>query len=263
MIRLGDKGLPVSNLQIKLKSQGFLDGPPSGIFDAETYSAVRYFQATHLGPDGKFLETDGIVGPATQWALDNPSGVSQSSGLSPKIPAGLTVKRDAVLHVAEKEHAAKVRAEPDGSNWGDGIIKYGRRPGWAWCALFTTWVWRQAGVIDFKEPGTYYLLQRATKAGWFYSLNSDDYRARIPGNALLWQHGNRTGHVSIIARVSESGDKFNTFGGNEGNRVKFGVRDMNSRDLAGFINPFGDDEQPKDFERGLVESNKVEGGATR
>ena len=110
----------------------------------------------------------------------------------------------------------------------------------------------------------------ADKLGMFYPLESDDERAIIPGNALLFQHKNaagtwtRTGHISILLRVDDDAEEFNTVGGNEGNRVKVGNRSRKrSKDLIGFINPFPSVEQQADFERGLIVANSVDKLSTR
>jgi len=279
MLKMGDQGQGVLELQRILRAQGFYGGELNGAFDEATLEAIKHFQTTHIGAGGDFLAADGVVGPETEWAIAHPGGDAQKSNLindlwkqetpQPPIPAGLTPARAGALRYAFSEHKAGVHETPDGSNWGGGIQKYGGRPGWSWCCLFVTWCWRQARVVDFSEPGTYNLLKRAEAKGWFYPLDSTDPRARIPGNALLWQHGDRTGHISLIARVGERSRpagapmQYNTIGGNEGNRVKFGIRDERSHGLVGFINPFGPDEQPPDFERGIIAAKSVEGLKTR
>ena len=262
ILEMGMAGADVRNLQNILIAQGFAV-EQTGIFDHQTDEQVRRFQTTHIGQDGKFLEADGKVGPITQWALTHPSGNAQCNGLYSPIPEGLTPMRNKVLTLALDQRRLGVHEVPNGANWGGGIEKYGGRPGWSWCCLFVTWVWRNAGIIDFKEASTWTMLQIATKKGWFYPLRSDDARATIPGNAFIWQHGNRTGHISLIFAVDESGKHFNTIGGNEGNRVKFGVRDLDSKDLVGTINPFGPTEQPSDFKRGIVSAKSVESDTTR
>jgi len=283
ILRFGDKGEEVKRVQEILKQQGFFKGEPLGNFQSLTLAAVKYFQSTHIGPDGKFLEIDGIVGSDTWWALDHPSVKEQRNFIEPCIPDGLSPMRKKALEIALIERGKGVHEVPDGSNWGPEIKKYGGSPGWAWCCLFATWCYRQAGMFNIKEPSTYDFWKLAEKNGWFYPLDSKDPRAYIPGNAFLIQHkgpkGNwtHTGHIALIARVAFGGEcapnvvspapsqamKFNTVAGNEGNRVKFGIRTIKCKDLVGFINPFPEEEQPLDFERGIIQAQSVERATTR
>lgn len=72
-LRRGSKGKYVTLLQVKLISQGYSCGSTGadGDFGQNTEKAVKLFQQEHDGPDGKDLKVDGIVGPATWWALDH------------------------------------------------------------------------------------------------------------------------------------------------------------------------------------------------
>jgi len=283
LLKIGSSGPDVKTLQDKLASLGFFRGINSGIFNSETEEAIKQFQVRHIGPDKQFLDPDGIVGPATAWALEHHSGDDQCNFLDPEIPEGLSPLREQTLRIARAEWKKGVRETSN--NWGLEISKYGGRAGWSWCCLFVTWCWRQAGVQIGKEPSTFDLWMAAIRNGWFYPLESKEPIALIPGNALLFQHQSnghwtRTGHISLIARVGSGvapiaaigapkaqevlGMQFNTFGGNEGNRVKFGIRSDKSKDLIGFINPFPPDEQPLDFERGIIlNARSVENDTTR
>jgi len=269
VLKFGDKGEEVKRLQEILQRQGFFKGSPRGNFQSLTLAAVKYFQSTHIGPDGKFLKIDGVVGPNSWWALEHPSGKNQRNFIEPAIPDGLSPMRKKVIETALLEHKKGVHEAPNGSNWGPEIKKYGGSPGWAWCCLFATWCYRQAEVLYIKEPSTYKFWKTTDQKGWFYPLGSKDPLAYIPGNAFLIQHkgpkGNwtHTGHIGLIARVSEKNDQFNTVAGNEGNRVKFGIRTVKCRELVGFINPFPEDEQPTGFEHGIIQASNVEGATTR
>ena len=64
-LKYGDKGDEVLKLQRLLAKAGFFKGEPSGSFNVVTRDAVTYFQQSHLGSDGSFLDVDGVVGPAT------------------------------------------------------------------------------------------------------------------------------------------------------------------------------------------------------
>ena len=72
-IKRGSKGKWVQLAQVKLISQEYSCGPQGadGDFGKNTEAAVKLFQQEHDGPDGKALKVDGIIGPATWWALDH------------------------------------------------------------------------------------------------------------------------------------------------------------------------------------------------
>ncbi len=70
LLQRGDSGDEVSNLQEALSQKGFFDGPITGFFGELTEAAVIRFQ------EANGLDADGIVGPATEAALN----VSSSSG---------------------------------------------------------------------------------------------------------------------------------------------------------------------------------------
>ena len=72
-IRRGSKGKWVTLAQVKLISQGYSCGTSGadGDFGANTEKAVKAYQREHDGPDGKALKVDGVIGPATWWALDH------------------------------------------------------------------------------------------------------------------------------------------------------------------------------------------------
>jgi peptidoglycan hydrolase-like protein with peptidoglycan-binding domain len=63
LLRRGDKGPAVKDLQKQLNAKGFNCGAADGIFGPKTESAVKAFQkAAHIA-------VDGIVGPQTKAAL--------------------------------------------------------------------------------------------------------------------------------------------------------------------------------------------------
>lgn len=64
VLRLGDRGDAVRQLQERLKGLGFYNGPVDGIFGEQTETAVKQAQTDNN------LTVDGIVGPATWGALD-------------------------------------------------------------------------------------------------------------------------------------------------------------------------------------------------
>lgn len=69
ILRLGDRGLPVSALQESLAVAGFCNRV-NGVFDAPTQAAVRSFQQS------KGLIADGVVGPQTRAVLPAIGGLN-------------------------------------------------------------------------------------------------------------------------------------------------------------------------------------------
>ena len=77
-LRKGDQGKYVTELQADMVRLGYnlgAFGPEGngidGKFGGKTEDAVKQFQRSHDGPDGRALTVDGIVGENTWWAIDN------------------------------------------------------------------------------------------------------------------------------------------------------------------------------------------------
>lgn len=64
LLQLGDAGAEVSDLQTRLQTLGYYDGPISGSFGSQTQSALMAFQ------QAQGLTVDGIAGPRVNAALD-------------------------------------------------------------------------------------------------------------------------------------------------------------------------------------------------
>jgi len=263
LLKRGDSGLEVKRVQNILLSQGHFKGVPGGTFGPTTHQAVIYFQQTHQGPDGKMLVVDGEVGPATWWALENPSGPAQKSNIDVakiSVKSGLTPMRQKVVDLALKEHRAGVREIPDGSNSGDGVDKYLKGFGPAyWCMLFVSWVRREAGFpLLAKDQHAHCLTvwNLAKAAG--YAFPKERYKP-IPGDIFIMlyrdprsRHLTGSGHTGIVTAVDENSWSFNSAEGNAGNRVKQTLRQVKQHDLVGFINDYPKHEQPTQFKRGVV-----------
>ncbi|MBE9125966.1 MULTISPECIES: N-acetylmuramoyl-L-alanine amidase [unclassified Coleofasciculus] len=88
ILREGDTGLKVKELQQLLKAQNFNPGPIDGIFGAGTTEAVISFQKFHG------LDPDGLVGPATWSILERVSKQQQKptdGGSVPLTPQPLSM----------------------------------------------------------------------------------------------------------------------------------------------------------------------------
>jgi len=67
VLRLGDTGPQVKELQLRLKQLGRYDGEANGVYDESLQSAVRTYQFTRL-----ILSDDsGVYGPATRESLES------------------------------------------------------------------------------------------------------------------------------------------------------------------------------------------------
>ncbi|MCI3273691.1 peptidoglycan-binding domain-containing protein [Streptomyces cylindrosporus] len=66
VLRLGDKGAEVVELQLRLKQIGYYDGKADGDFDSDVQSAVRSYQFTRL----ILTDESGVYGHATRAALE-------------------------------------------------------------------------------------------------------------------------------------------------------------------------------------------------
>lgn len=256
---IGNDPKLVQYLQAALISQGYRVGTV-GLYDPATQNAVRDFQASRLGPDGKFLEPDGWVGKKTWWAILNPSGPPQKSNLDARIPKGLSADRRAVLQAFWTDHKAGVREIPDGSNWGGGVERYLKGIGPAyWCAYaVSTWVKDGTGRYPFDERvgACRKLWSLAQKAGRAYATD----KTPVPGDAFVILYRNSRGqltgegHTGLVVATAMSGDAFNTGEGNAGNRVKAGTRQCSAPLLVGFVDFYGDrDTVVGKFARGLLD----------
>lgn len=84
VLRQGDNGTYVMQLQDGLNRLGFLSSTPDGFFGSVTAAAVRAFQtANRLNPDG-------IVGPQTWSALDEALASQTITGARPTLREGST-----------------------------------------------------------------------------------------------------------------------------------------------------------------------------
>jgi hypothetical protein len=211
-IKAGDRGPAVGLLHQALSEAGETIGADelgTGTFGPSTAAAVMHFQAKHAGPDGHALVKDGIVGPATEWALEHPGGPAHST------PAGWTA--DTSLPVVAAAVADIGRCEdPDGSNDGPALAKF-HTGGQPWCALaVSTWL-EEAGGSPFGR--------KAAVMGiylWARSNNRvvDDPRA---GDLAVILRAGGHGHVGLVVGVLPDGT-LATIEGNCSNAVRAMLR---------------------------------------
>lgn len=258
-LRYGDSGDDVKWLQRHLKAQGFFKGQVLGNFRALTQNALRYFQSTHIGRDGDFLEADGIFGPETMWAIQHPSGIQQRNYIDPLIPEGLGgTRRDILETVVADWRSGLFYEDPDGSNTGPRISEFSR--GAPWCCFYQSDAWHRT-FDEYplgKDHGhclTFWREADSVNAAWPKKKSPP-----LPGDlgVILYRNrsGNLTGsgHIFLVSGVSGTGRQFNAFGGNEGNRLKHGLRSVDDPNIVGWIDLHGDDRRKVDFAKGIQTS---------
>lgn len=268
VLKFGTQNLEVAKLVQMLKAHGCAPSPPVTAavpkFGRAIENMVLYFQMTHQGRTGEWLEVDGIVGEDTWWALENATGDAQRSFLETGIPMGIEGDRRKILETAVKEHG--VREDPGRPNRGDEVEKYYPASwvsdpddeGPAWCCFFMSWVTKQAlgrYVMGELLWSCYTAWERAVSQGKWEEKNGSH---PTPGDAFVILHkkpelGRCTGHIGFVLQVAGDGRTFNTVEGNCGNRVKIGKRSLSDPNLRGFINFFGDHPE---FVRGSLRGAK-------
>ena len=253
-LRKGDRGDAVGKLQQALVEAGYTmaaDELSQSMFGASTLQAVRGFQAAHVDDQGHALTEDGVVGPATLWAIEHPGGggalqrsrlfgaaegwrADPSAARSPLLTAMLV---DAIADIGKRE-------DPDGSNDGPELAKFNTkaRP---WCALaVSTWM-NDAGVGARVrlggQPGTARIAGVYTLYDWARKEGRIRAGGELPevGDAFIILRGGGHGHTGLVAAVlarEALGDaraaavslRICTVEGNAGNAVRGLVRPVAS-----------------------------------
>jgi hypothetical protein len=257
---LGSTDPTVVALVERLRLEGFWDGAKDlADFTPELEQSVRYFQRTHLGPNGHFLSADGVVGEQTWWALEHATGPAQISGLAAKIPTGVGAKRKRILEVALAEHARGVVEVPNGSNHGPLVDRYlpdwatAKTPGLPWCCFFYSWVVRDAldqWPLKVQEGSCSEARRAAGALGLWIPKGMRPDRP-LPGDAFVMDRGGGHGHIGFVLRVDGDRKQINTVEGNCGNRVKVGLRQLDDPEIVGFIDNVPG-ESATDFELGVA-----------
>lgn len=231
-MKFSDIGADVGDAQQALIECGYGiagDELQSRRFGVATLAALRAFQAAHVGPDGHALVEDGIIGPATAWALSHPNGVAMSY-LAGDWRTDIATAR-AELVPALKWAALQVGTHetPDGSNRGTQIDQWTGLVGLAagvagppWCAYFASAAYAQlVGGSPFGRLASALKLR-----DWGQSKG----RLVTPSNAAIGDvfvilRGDNHGHVGIVcARLTY--ERVATIEGNASNSVKGLTRDL-------------------------------------
>lgn len=253
----------VSYWRTILRSQGYTQVAPTGLYDEALAEVTRHFQMVRIDRSGRQLKIDGEVGPDTWWAGLNPSGDTQRNWLEGSVPKGLSAQRREILRSALADHAKGVREIPDGANYGDGVTRYleGIGPAFWCCYAVSTWCKDGTGDWPFgvREGLVAGLWNRARQLGRSY----DKSKVPVPGDAFIILYRHKTtgrltglGHTGLVAAVGQDFTIFNGVEGNAGNRVKLTRRDSDIPELAGFVDLVGDSDVVRGkFSRGLFNAN--------
>jgi len=236
IISIGMSGGDVPELHQILVEQGFSCGEDSNsspqVFGHSTDSAVRLFQASHDGPDGKCLSVDGVVGAATWWSLVNPSGTAQGQPgqVLPDMPSQdpSNAIAAAALQSAWVELHKQVFEIPDGSNRSPEIDLFtgmSGKPlsiaGAPWCAYFVSWNFAKAPHgSPFGRIGGAQAIAHACQNGipnWVIAAPFSDGMVR-PGDIGIIANGQDHGHAFHVAAVL--GGIAWTVEGNSGNAIR-------------------------------------------
>ncbi|MCP2258297.1 CHAP domain-containing protein [Streptoalloteichus tenebrarius] len=145
-------------------------------------------------------------------------------------PAAST--RDKIVTIARKEIGTKEK--PNGSN----CQKYSKQCV-AWCALFSTWVWRKAGVDipQYAFTGDVYKWgQRHKKA-----YGKSKLRSLAKGDVLLFGTGpsspSTSKHIGIVEKFDLKNGKVTLIEGNASNQVKRVTRALSTKTFYGGVRP--------------------------
>jgi peptidoglycan hydrolase-like protein with peptidoglycan-binding domain len=98
-LRVGSRGVAVTDMQNKLKKVGIYKGSVHGKYDTSTRNAVIAFQKKYK------LKADGIAGPATLSKLDAVIAPTKAANISK--PADASVKKYPTLRTGSKGTAVK------------------------------------------------------------------------------------------------------------------------------------------------------------
>lgn len=259
IVKKGDKGPAVRELQALLQQRGFYAGSLDGDFGQKTDAALRQFQMANN------LKADGVAGSHTWGALrvvsQLPAGEADKAFLRGLLASQSVPQRPAL--VLEKAISDLGKAEwPKGSNQGPQIWHLIHNPfnekqsyydyiGFEapddsyppWCALAICW-WIAHGGGQWNYPFPAWFGATAQIEAWGKEKN----RFTSSGGSTAWPAGAiftmsragsgsdsstaiRSGHVGLI--VADEGQKVVTIEGNTGDAVAWQRRPKSS--LRGYV----------------------------
>ncbi|MBW1602596.1 peptidoglycan-binding protein [Streptomyces sp. JJ66] len=193
-----------------------------GAYGPNTKSAVERYQRANG------LSVDGMAGPATMRAMDIDRAMScdgGGTGANPTPPASGST-REKIVEIARSQLGVR--------ETGNNCNPYG----WcaAWCAMFGTWVWQEAGVDvpSYAFTGAWFNWgQRNGHSSWGY----DGVQA---GDAIMYGTGpssvSTSTHVDLVERVNANGT-LTVIGGNVSDAVTRRTINPASAGIYGYVRP--------------------------
>lgn len=157
---------------------------------------IAGFQRLNLGPDGKKLLPDGILGPKTQWAL----ALDGFPGWRKAIVVG------ALQFVGIQETGGENRG-PEIDVW---LGACGVQQGNPWCAAFVSAMLRLAGISMSCA-----LVRDLPR-------HLERTETPLPGDVSYWVRPDGTGHCGIVTGISRF--DVSVVEGNSGDGVRAGRR---------------------------------------
>jgi hypothetical protein len=229
LLKKGDSGPEVKEVQTLLTEKGYLTNEEvNGVFENETYRAVRTFQSQNLDQHGQPLVVDGKVGDLTWWSLHNPKpSIIPPSAVDylqmPPPGLGGSAKGRAALATAIAELRAGA-GEVGGNNRGPFVKKYlhGILPeGNPWCAGFVSYCFSQnpAGMPYPYSLGARDVLRKFQDRSWAHKPGSQ-YQPQ-PGDIVVWwrdQLASGKGHIGLVHQLRDG--FLYTIEGNKSSKVQ-------------------------------------------
>lgn len=167
----------------------------SGSYDSATKTAVTAYQNAHS------LNPDGVAGAATMQSM----GITRVVASCHPTPGS---QRATILNIARGEIGT---LESSGNCVPDKPYNICA----AWCAAFSTWVWRDAGIdipaINYV-PSVY---DWAVANGKWYS--NAHLTSAQPGDMIIFGQANNRYHIGIVTTIS--GTTAGILSGNTGNNT--------------------------------------------
>jgi hypothetical protein len=201
-ITLGDKDFAtVKRIQIRLNLRGGGHIAEDGDFGLKTLQAIKAFQSSHLDKNGNPLNIDGEVGPLT-WSCLFEIPITQNMATPPLIKE--------LLKVAQNEIG--VKEVPPRSNSGPRVEEYLKSvnlgPGYAWCAAFVFWCFKQASanlncinpVLKTASCMVHWQKTKGMKITMEEASQNPDLIA--PGDIFIIRRRGGLGHTGIITGIS-------------------------------------------------------------
>lgn len=202
VLSLNSNGALTNYLQHLLRSLGYTTVNKTGVFDIATKDAVIAFQTS------RYLDADGIVGPATWSAIFSAYSIPV---------AGTGVEK--MVNIAKYELALAFQEDNDNN-----ITPYGQWYGMnsePWCAMFVSWCAHYAGVLNTKVPRFAYCpsgVNWYADRGKFFRTTSN-YKVRIGDTVFFWSTtDNAVGHTGIV--IDAAPNTITTIEGNASNGVR-------------------------------------------